>query len=220
VFSVFCGFIVFPYIGYLAFLTGEPISQVIQPGQGLAFIVFPYAVGTLKGGPFWSICFFVTVLIIGMDNMMASVETLNAAITDLFPSVKKTRFRNYSVKAVICLCFFLFGLLLCSRSGIYWVNFFNQFSGSKIYLLFKLSLTVKIFELIIIQIKQGWGVLTTALAEVISVGVFYGFNNYRGDIFIMIGHQIAYNRFFFFFGIFWILVLPPIYIVRIQNHLL
>jgi SNF family Na+-dependent transporter len=133
VFSVFCGFIVFPYIGYLSHLTGEPISHVIQPGQGLAFIVFPYAVGTLKGGPFWSICFFVSMLIIGMDNMMASVETLNAAITDLFPAIKKTRIRGFTIKAVICLCFFLVGLLFCSRSGIYWVNFFNQFSGSMIF---------------------------------------------------------------------------------------
>jgi SNF family Na+-dependent transporter len=130
VMSVFCGLVVFPYIGYLARSTGQPISQVIQSGAGLAFIIFPYAVSTLKGGPFWSILFFVMVLIIGMDNMMASVETLNAAVADIAPSLRKGRLRGYASKAVICVCFFLCGLIFCSHAGIHWINFFNQFSGS------------------------------------------------------------------------------------------
>jgi hypothetical protein len=58
----------------------------------------------------------------------------------------------------------------------------------------------------------------TAFVEVVSVGVFYGFNNYRGDIFVMIGHKIAYNRFFFIMGVFWILILPALFLVKPHFH--
>jgi hypothetical protein len=55
---------------YLAHTTGQEINQVIQPGQGLSFIVYPYAVTTIKGAPFWSIIFFVMMLLLGLDTMV------------------------------------------------------------------------------------------------------------------------------------------------------
>ena len=47
--SVFAGFVVFAYMGNLAYETKQDISEVIQEGQGLSFIVFPYAVTQLSG---------------------------------------------------------------------------------------------------------------------------------------------------------------------------
>ena len=53
----------------------------------------------------------------------------------------------------------------------------------------------------------------TATVECLSVALFYGFNNYRGDIFVMIGHKVAYSRWFNIYRISWLIVCPAIFIV-------
>jgi len=52
-------------MGYLSKVTSQSIDQVIQAGQGLSFVVYPYAVTTIKGAPFWSILFFIMMLALG-----------------------------------------------------------------------------------------------------------------------------------------------------------
>jgi hypothetical protein len=59
----------------------------------------------------------------------------------------------------------------------------------------------------------AWGVLITATAECVSVALFYGFNNYKGDIFVMIGHNVAYSKVFYVFGACWAFLCPAIFIV-------
>lgn len=51
--SIFAGFVVFGFVGYLAYVTQQDISSVITPGMGLSFVIFPFAVTKLAGGPFW-----------------------------------------------------------------------------------------------------------------------------------------------------------------------
>lgn len=58
----------FAYIGYLSKVTGLEIDKVVQAGQGLAFVVYPFAVTTIKGAPFWSILFFLMMLVLGLDS--------------------------------------------------------------------------------------------------------------------------------------------------------
>ncbi len=57
-------------MGYLSKITGQSIDRVIQSGQGLSFIVYPYAVTTLPAAPVWAILFFVMMLLLGMDTMV------------------------------------------------------------------------------------------------------------------------------------------------------
>jgi hypothetical protein len=47
---------VFAYIGYLSFTTGQDVDKVIQAGQGLSFVVFPYA----GKGYFWENSNFIS----------------------------------------------------------------------------------------------------------------------------------------------------------------
>jgi hypothetical protein len=61
---------VFSYLGYLSHTTGQEISEIIQAGQGLAYVVYPYAVTTIKGAPFWAILFFVMMIVLGLDTMV------------------------------------------------------------------------------------------------------------------------------------------------------
>ena len=41
--SFFAGFVIFSYLGYLSVITGQPVGEVVQAGQGLAYVVYPYA---------------------------------------------------------------------------------------------------------------------------------------------------------------------------------
>ena len=41
--SFFAGFVIFAYMGYLSKITGQDIGNIIQAGQGLAYVVYPYA---------------------------------------------------------------------------------------------------------------------------------------------------------------------------------
>lgn len=66
--SFFAGFVIFAYMGYLSEITGQDISDFIQAGQGLAFVVYPYAVTTIPGAPFWSIMFFFMMILLGIDS--------------------------------------------------------------------------------------------------------------------------------------------------------
>lgn len=86
--SVFAGFVIFAYIGNLAAHYHKDIKDVIQAGQGLAYVVYPHAVTTIPGTKVWAFLFFVMMLVLGLDTMMASVETLVNIIVDLFPFIK------------------------------------------------------------------------------------------------------------------------------------
>lgn len=192
--SIFAGFVVFPYIGYLSQLTGIPIEDVIQEDAGLSFVVFPYAITTLKGAPFWSILFFTMMFTIGLDTMMASVETTVTAILDVFPVLKKQKKREYLTTLSVCIVYFLLGLMYCSQNGFYWVHLFDSYSGN-------------------------WGVLTITFLECISIGWFYGFENYRRDVSLMIGDRVAYHVLFNFFKYSFIFICPAIVLFLIIYNL-
>jgi SNF family Na+-dependent transporter len=59
------GFVVFTYMGALSKQTNLGIENVIQGGQGLVYIVYPYAATTLSGGPIWAFMFFLMMVTLG-----------------------------------------------------------------------------------------------------------------------------------------------------------
>ena len=58
-------------MGYLAEITGQKIENVIEAGQGLAFVVYPYAVTTIAGAPVWSCLFFFMMALLGLDSTVS-----------------------------------------------------------------------------------------------------------------------------------------------------
>ena len=67
---ILAGMVVFAYIGNLAVKTGLPVDKVVQEGQGLIYVVYPYAVTLLPASPLWAIMFFLMMLSLGMGTMV------------------------------------------------------------------------------------------------------------------------------------------------------
>ena len=65
-------------MGYLEKSTGQRIEDVVQAGQGLAYVVFPFAVTTIPGAPFFAILFFLMMLVLGMDTMVKLFAIINS----------------------------------------------------------------------------------------------------------------------------------------------
>ena len=66
--SFFSGFVIFTYLGYMAHYQGRNVEDVADQGPGLVFEVYPEAIGTLPGSQIWSILFFCTMIMLGMDS--------------------------------------------------------------------------------------------------------------------------------------------------------
>ena len=49
------------------------MEKVVQSGQGLVYVVYPFAATTLKAAPVWAIMFFVMMLCLGMGTMVGSI---------------------------------------------------------------------------------------------------------------------------------------------------
>ncbi|CAF0892953.1 unnamed protein product [Brachionus calyciflorus] len=185
---ILAGLVVFAYMGSLSKTTGLSMDKVVQSGQGLVYVVYPFAATTLSAAPVWAIMFFIMMLALGMGTMMASVETLTTSLEDFFPVLKKTQKIKAFTLGVVCLIYFLIGLILCSQAGTYWIELLDEYSAN-------------------------WAILLIALVECISVGWFYGVNNFRIDISTMIPKESTFMHklnsiLFVWFKICWMFLTP------------
>ena len=85
--SLFSGFVIFTYLGYMAKSQNKSIEDVADQGPGLVFEVYPQAVATLPGSQFWSVIFFFMLIMLGMDSAMGGLECV---ITGLMDEYKET----------------------------------------------------------------------------------------------------------------------------------
>lgn len=110
--SIFVGFIVFAYVGYVAYTTQQRVQDVIKYGPGFAFIMFPFAMTKIAGSPFWSIMWFLMMLTLGINSQFNAIDAIITSITDLLPRLRKQRI---IIAAVLCISLFLLGLPHCTR---------------------------------------------------------------------------------------------------------
>lgn len=182
--SFFAGFVIFAYMGYLAEITGQKIENVIEAGQGLAFVVYPYAVTTIAGAPVWSCLFFFMMALLGLDSTLGSVEVTITSVLDFFPSLAKRRVLTITG---IFVFYFLCGLLFCIQSGTYWLELFTNYAGD-------------------------WSILVTAAFECITMSYLYGFNNIKTDIRCMLGDWAVDTKTWYIWCICWGFVSPVLMI--------
>ncbi|CAF2863391.1 unnamed protein product, partial [Rotaria sp. Silwood2] len=188
--SIFAGFVMFAYLGYLAHITGQNVQDVVSQGPGLAFIVYPYAVTTLPVAPLWSILFFFMLILLGLDSVFASIETVVVTITD---QIQILRRYNALVTFIVCTVMFGLGLLLCTNAGFYWLTLLDNFTGS--------------YAAYIIGLLE-----CICIAYVYEFILFLGSNNFRSDVEAMLGSKNWGVRFYFIFQICWSFITPLVII--------
>ena len=125
-FSFIVGIGVFGILGYMATETGQPISEVVTQGIGLAFIAFPKAINLLPGfQTLFAIIFFLGLTIAGFSSSISLIEAFVASVRDKFDIERK--------KAVsyVCLAGFVGSLIFTTGAGLYFLDivdhFVNQF---------------------------------------------------------------------------------------------
>jgi len=161
--SLFAGFVIFSFIGFLAKDLGISIPDLTDGGTGLAFIVYPAAVTKMPISPLWAILFFVMLVTLGVDSEFVLVETVTTSILDMFPCTRK--YKTFVVFSM-CGCFFILGLPLCCDGGKELLDLVDSYAG-------------------------GWNVLLISLCECIAIAWVYGVRRFLNDIECMVGKKVC-----------------------------
>ncbi|KAM6932138.1 sodium- and chloride-dependent GABA transporter 2-like [Lycodopsis pacificus] len=126
--SVVAGFAVFSVLGFMAHEQGVPIAEVAESGPGLAFIAYPQAVAMMPLPQLWSICFFVMIILLGLDTQFVAMEVVMTSIIDMFPTVMRRAGRRESFLLLFCLTCFFSQLVMVTEGGMYVFQIFDFFA--------------------------------------------------------------------------------------------
>ncbi|XP_058259932.1 sodium- and chloride-dependent GABA transporter 2-like [Hemibagrus wyckioides] len=163
--SFVAGFAIFSVLGFMAYEQGTDISTVAESGPGLAFIAYPKAVAMMPVPQLWTICFFLMIILIGMDTIFVFLEAMMTAVTDMYPSFFLFGHRREGFLLIICVGCFLCGLVMVTEGGLYIFQLFDYYSYS------------------------GMTLLLFAILQSVSIGWVYGANRLYDNIEDMIGYQ-------------------------------
>ncbi|XP_051982404.1 sodium- and chloride-dependent GABA transporter 2-like isoform X1 [Xyrauchen texanus] len=163
--SFTAGFAIFSVLGFMAQEQHVNISEVAQSGPGLAFIVYPRAVSMMPLSQLWSVCFFLMIIMLGLDTQFVSLEALMTSVTDLYPSLLLRGHRRELLLLIVCSVCFLLGLLMVTPGGLYVFQIYDHFSCS------------------------GVSLLLLSVCQSVAIGWIYGPERFSNDIKHMIGYH-------------------------------
>uniref|UniRef100_UPI003AAF3463 sodium- and chloride-dependent GABA transporter 2-like n=1 Tax=Centroberyx gerrardi TaxID=166262 RepID=UPI003AAF3463 len=134
--SVVAGFAVFSVLGFMAHEQGTPIEEVAESGPGLAFIAYPQAIAMMPLPQLWAICFFVMIILLGLDTQFVAMEVVMTSITDMFPAVMRRAGRRERFLLLFCLTCFFFQLPIITEGGMYVFQLFDYYACNGACILF------------------------------------------------------------------------------------
>uniref|UniRef100_A0A8D2ZG80 Transporter n=1 Tax=Scophthalmus maximus TaxID=52904 RepID=A0A8D2ZG80_SCOMX len=188
--SVVAGFAVFSVLGFMAHEQGIPISEVAESGPGLAFIAYPQAVAMMPLPQVWSICFFVMLILLGLDTQFVAMEVVMTSITDMFPAVMRRAGRRERFLLLFCLTCFFCQLVMITEGGMYVFQMFDYYACN------------------------GACILFLCVFETLALGWVFGVERLYGIIKDMTG--VSANP---FFKVCWLYLTPLVSLVSHQNIL-
>ncbi|XP_039375937.1 sodium- and chloride-dependent GABA transporter 2 isoform X2 [Mauremys reevesii] len=163
--SFVAGFAIFSILGFMAQEQGVPISEVAESGPGLAFIAYPRAVVMLPFSPLWACCFFLMVVLLGLDSQFVCVESLVTAVMDMYPTIFRKQNRREILILLVSILSYLVGLVMLTEGGMYIFQLFDYYAASGMCLLF------------------------VAIFETLCIGWVYGADRFYDNIEDMIGYR-------------------------------
>lgn len=152
--SFIAGLAIFSTLGAMAFATSQSgneiaVKDVVNGGPGLAFVAFPYALAQLPGAAWWSLLFFLTLVMLGIDSAFSITESVLAGFVD------KTGWPRWLVLPVMSLIGLTMGLIYVTGDGLGWLDTVDGF------------------------INGTWGIAFLGLLECIVLGWLYNVGNLR-----------------------------------------
>ncbi|XP_069043892.1 sodium- and chloride-dependent GABA transporter 2-like [Lepisosteus oculatus] len=161
--SFVAGFAVFSVLGFMAHEQGVPIAEVAESGPGLVFIAYPQAVAMMPLPHLWASCFFIMIILLGMDTQFLAIESIITSVSDLFPSVLRRPGRRELVLLLFCIACFLAQLVMVTEGGMYLFQLFDYYASN------------------------GTCVLLLAVFQTIGLGWVFGADRYNDIIEDMVG---------------------------------
>uniref|UniRef100_A0A667YX78 Transporter n=1 Tax=Myripristis murdjan TaxID=586833 RepID=A0A667YX78_9TELE len=134
--SVVAGFAVFSVLGFMSHEQGVPIEDVAESGPGLAFIVYPQAVAMMPLPQLWAICFFVMIILLGLDTEFVALEVVMTSISDALPTVLRRPGRRELFLFLFCLTLFFVDLVMITEGGMYVFQLLDYYACNGACILF------------------------------------------------------------------------------------
>uniref|UniRef100_A0A1A7ZYQ1 Transporter n=1 Tax=Nothobranchius furzeri TaxID=105023 RepID=A0A1A7ZYQ1_NOTFU len=163
--SFLAGFAIFSVLGFMAEEQGVDIAAVAQSGPGLAFIAYPRAVAMMPLPQLWAVCFFLMIIMLGLDTQFVSLEALMTSVTDLYPHLIRRGRRRELLLLVVCVVCFLVGLVMVTPGGLYVFQIYDHFSCS------------------------GASLLLLSIFQSLAIGWVYGAERFSSNIRDMTGYD-------------------------------
>ncbi|XP_018603928.1 sodium- and chloride-dependent GABA transporter 2-like [Scleropages formosus] len=135
--SFVAGFAVFSVLGFMAHQQGVPIEDVAESGPGLAFIAYPQAVAMMPLPQFWASCFFIMIILLGLDTQFVGIEVIMTSLSDMYPKLLRRSGRREIFLLFFCFTCCLMQLVMVSESGMYVIQLLDYYAcnGSCMYFL-------------------------------------------------------------------------------------